>query len=104
MAQRALYGIQLLGTLLIPTFVPTSLGKLVAFLVWWALTFRTLTRPEAVMVGVACVLHRHERGDPAAGYLRLYPPGYSAHALLGDRHVGVLPAQHATVRCRFRAA
>lgn len=52
---RMVYAAQLIGTLGILAFVPTNLGKLAAFLVWWAITFRTISKPELVMVAVACV-------------------------------------------------
>lgn len=45
---------QLFGTLLILALVPTNLGKLAALLAWWALTFRHITRPELIMVILAC--------------------------------------------------
>ena len=46
--------IQLVGTLAIIAFVPTNLGKLVALLIWWVITFRHITRPELMMFVIAC--------------------------------------------------
>jgi hypothetical protein len=48
--------LQILGSAAILAFVPTNVGKAAAFLAWWALTFRWLTRPEAALYLVALVL------------------------------------------------
>lgn len=52
---RLILAVQLLGTLLILLVVPTNYGKALAFLVWWALTFRRITRQELVLFIVASI-------------------------------------------------
>ena len=49
------YLLQLIGTLLVLAFVPTNAGKLLAFLVLWAVTFRHLSAPEVALAALACV-------------------------------------------------
>jgi hypothetical protein len=47
--------LQIPAALLIIAFVPGNLGKLAALLVLWALTFRRLSRPEAVFYLGVCL-------------------------------------------------
>lgn len=47
--------VQLIGTLLILAMIPTNIGKLLAFLIWWAITFRHITKAEAIFILIACL-------------------------------------------------
>lgn len=49
------YAVQLLGTLIVLAFVPGSVGKTVALLAIWGITFRRLSLPESVFVAVVCI-------------------------------------------------
>ena len=55
MKNRYLLLLQIPVALLIIAFVPTNLGKLAAFLVLWAITFKRLTKPEALFYIGVCV-------------------------------------------------
>ena len=55
MNQRLLLLLQIPIALVIIAFVPTNLGKLVAFLVLWAVTFRKPTKPEVIFYVGVCV-------------------------------------------------
>ena len=46
---------QIPAALAIIAFVPSNVGKLAAFLVLWALTFRKLSKPEVIFYFAACV-------------------------------------------------
>ena len=46
--------LQVPAALIIIAWVPSNLGKLAAFLVLWAVTFRKLNKPEAIFYFVAC--------------------------------------------------
>lgn len=52
---QLLLGVQLLGTLAILAWVPTSLGKTVVLLAWWLLSFRHISRREQILYVIACV-------------------------------------------------
>lgn len=47
--------LQIPVALAIIAFVPTNIGKLTALLVLWAITFRRLSKPEAIFYIAACV-------------------------------------------------
>lgn len=47
--------LQLPASLAILAFIPSNLGKLVAFLVLWAVTFRKLSKPEAIFYVLICI-------------------------------------------------
>ena len=48
--------LQFVGTVLILVFVPGAVLKTLSFLAWWGLTLGRLTRGEAVLYLVSCVL------------------------------------------------
>jgi hypothetical protein len=52
---RLRYLVQLLGTLAILAWLPGNIGKTLAFLSWWLVTFRRLTVAEAVLYCLTCV-------------------------------------------------
>ena len=53
--QRTLLLLQLPAALAIIAWVPTNLGKLLAFLMLWIVTFRSLSKPEAIFFAGVCV-------------------------------------------------
>lgn len=56
MRQRGLMLLQLAGSAAILGFLPGNVFKAVAFLAWWAVTFRKITRRELIFYLVALVL------------------------------------------------
>lgn len=52
---RLLLAVQLAGSAAILAFVPTNIGKLIAFPIWWAVTFRGLTGRELLLYAFAMV-------------------------------------------------
>ncbi len=53
---RTLLSIQLAGTLLILALLPSNVGKTIALLTWWMLTFGRVNAAEAAFFVVNCVL------------------------------------------------
>lgn len=54
MSNRILLSLQLAGTLVILAFVPGNVGKLLAFLVLWSLTFKSVSKREMVFYLIIC--------------------------------------------------
>lgn len=53
---RLRYAVQLIATLAVLAWMPSNIGKLVAFLIVWALTFGPLTRAEWGLSVAVCAL------------------------------------------------
>lgn len=56
MSERPRMLVQIVGSAAILAFVPGNVTKLVAFVIWWAVTFRRLSRKELLAGGAAMLL------------------------------------------------